>query len=128
MKLAVALAAVRRALKVAAVVILAACGGDGDPTPVGPDNGSIRGTVRDNTGATVTNATVELTGNAQAARTTNSGADGVYTFADVPPGTYTLAVTPPTGFTIGVAGTAAVTVASGAQADASGFVLFRVAV
>jgi N-acetylneuraminic acid mutarotase len=118
---------VRRALNVAAVVILAACGGDGDPTQAGTD-GSIRGTVTDNTGATVANAAVALTGNAQAARTTNSGADGVYTFADVPPGTYALAVTPPAGFSIGAAGTASVTVARGAQADASAFVLYRVAV
>jgi hypothetical protein len=115
--------AVRRALNVAAAVILAACGGDRDPVLV--TDGSIRGIVTDNTGATVANAAVALTGNAQAARTTNSGADGVYTFADVPPGTYALAVTPPAGFTIGAAGTASVTVASGAQADASAFVLNR---
>lgn len=117
---------VRRALNVVAVVILAACGGDGGPIHVGPDaDGSIRGTVADNTGATVANAAVALTGNGQAARTTNSGADGVYTFADVPPGTYTLAVTPPAGFTLGATGTASVTVAGGAQADASTFVLNR---
>jgi pimeloyl-ACP methyl ester carboxylesterase len=132
MKRGVALAAafisapVRRALEVAAVVVLAACGGDGDPTQVGPEtNGSIRGTVTDNAGATVANAAVALTGNAQAARTANSGADGVYTFAEVPPGAYTLAVTPPAGFTIGAAGTASVTVAGGAQADAPAIVLDR---
>jgi len=120
---------VRRALEVAAVVILAACGGDGDPVEVGPiTNGSIRGTVTANTGVTVANAAVALGGNAQAARTTNSGADGSYTFADVPPGTYTLAVTPPTGFAIGAAGTASVTVAGGAQATAPAIVLNRVTV
>jgi len=114
----------RRALRVAAVVSLAACGGGADPTEVPPDNtGSIRGTVTDNTGATVANAAVALTGNAQAARTANSGNDGVYTFANVPPGTYTLAVTPPTGFTIGASGTASVTVSGGAEANASPFVL-----
>jgi hypothetical protein len=117
---------VRRALNVAAVVILAACGGGGGPTQV-DTNGSIQGTVTDNTGAVVANAAVALTGNAQAARTTNSGADGVYTFADVPPGTYALAVTPPAGFTIGAAGTASVSVAGGGQVNA-GFVLYRVAV
>ena len=133
MKMAVAPAAargpVRRALTVAAVLVLAACGGDGDPITAGPEaNGSIRGTVTDHTGATVANAAVALTGNAQAARTTSSGADGVYTFADVPRGTYTLAVTPPAGFTVGGTGTVVVTVAGGAQADASGLVLNRVAV
>jgi hypothetical protein len=113
MKLAVALAA----------LFIAACTGSttGSRTDT---SGSIRGTVTDNTGATVANAAVALTGNAQAARTTNSGADGVYTFADVPPGTYTLAVTPPAGFTI-AAGTPSVTVASGAQADAPAIVLNR---
>ena len=114
------------ALFAAAVVMLAACGGGGDPASALNSNGSIRGTVTDNTGATVANAAVALTGNGQAARTTNSGADGVYTFANVPAGTYTLAVTPPAGFTIGAAGTASVTVASGAQANASAFVLNRV--
>jgi dienelactone hydrolase len=119
----------RRALKVAAVVILAVCGCDSDPAQVGPGtNGSIRGTVTDNTGAAVENAAVALTGNAQAARTTNSGVDGDYTFANVPPGTYTLAVTPPAGFTIGAAGAASVTVASGAQADAPAIVLYSCAV
>jgi dienelactone hydrolase len=116
---------VRRALNVAAVVILAACG-DGGPTQAGGEtSGGIRGTINDNTGAPVANAAVALTGSAQAARTTNSGADGVYTFANVPPGAYTLAVTPPAGFSIGAAGTASVTVAGGAQADASAIVLYR---
>lgn len=117
---------VRRTLGVAAAVMLAACGGGGGPTDGGPvAAGSIRGTVSDNTGATMANVSVALTGNAQAARTTSSGADGVYTFADVPPGTYTLAVTPPAGFTAGAAGAAPVTVAGGARADASAFVLSR---
>jgi hypothetical protein len=107
-------------------VILAACGGS-DPTEVPPANpGSIRGTVSDNTGATVANAEVRLSGNAQAARTTNSGSDGVYTFADVVPGTYSLAVTPPSGFTIGSTATASIIVAGGQQANASSFVLNRI--
>ena len=115
----------RRALAVAAVAMLAACGGDNDPTGT-PDDGSIRGVVTDNAGAGVPNAPVALTGNAQAARTTSSGADGAYTFPDLPPGTYTVAVTAPTGFTIGTAGTASVTVASGAEATAATFVLNRI--
>jgi N-acetylneuraminic acid mutarotase len=118
---------VRRALSVAAVVILAACGGDGGPTQT-ETNGSIQGIVTDNTGAAVANAAVALTGSGQAARTTNSGADGVYTFADVPPGTYSLAVTPPAGFIIGAPGIASVTVAGGGQVNASAMVLYRVAV
>jgi hypothetical protein len=107
-------------------VLVSACGSGGGPTEVPPDNtGSIRGTVTDNSGATVPNAAVALTGNAQAARTTSTGTDGVYTFANVPPGTYTLAVSPPAGFTLAASGTASVTVAGGVQANASAFVLDR---
>ncbi|HEX2167415.1 MAG TPA: carboxypeptidase regulatory-like domain-containing protein [Longimicrobiales bacterium] len=113
-----------RALVVAAVVMLTACDGS-DPIST-PATGSIRGTVTDNAGAAVANVAVELTGNGQAVRTTNSGADGVYTFADLPPGTYTLAVTAPTGFTVGAARTTSVAVAGGAQASAAAFVLDRV--
>ncbi|MDF1503453.1 carboxypeptidase regulatory-like domain-containing protein [Roseisolibacter sp. H3M3-2] len=110
---------------VLSAVLLFACGG-GDPIgTAGTANGSIRGTVTDAAGATVANAAVALTGNAQGARTTSSGADGVYAFANVPPGAYTLTVTPPAGFTAGPAGAAAVTVASGAQATPSAFVLGR---
>ena len=127
MKATIALAgsALRRARTFAALVMLAACG-DSDPTDVGSDtHGRIRGTVTDNAGTNVANATIALTGNEQADRTTKSGADGVYNFADVPPGTYTLSVTPPAGYTLGAAGTTSVTVTGGAQASASAIVLNR---
>jgi N-acetylneuraminic acid mutarotase len=81
--------------------------------------------VVDHTGATVPNAAVALTGNALAERTTTTGANGIYTFADIPPGAYTLAVTPPAGFSIGAAATVSVTVTGGAQANASPMVLKR---
>jgi D-alanyl-D-alanine carboxypeptidase len=106
------------------VTLLPACGSDGDPIG-NPSHGSIRGTVTDNTDATLSNVVVVLTGSGEAGRTTNTGAGGVYTFVAVPPGTYTLAATPPPGFTIGTAGTASVTVANGAQADATALVLNR---
>jgi D-alanyl-D-alanine carboxypeptidase len=116
---------IRRALRLMAVVSLTACAGD----PVGTGgSGSILGTVTDDTGATVANAAVELSGNGQADRTTNSDADGVYSFASVPAGTYTLTVTPPSGFTVGAPQTASVSVAGGAQASASAFVLNRAGV
>jgi N-acetylneuraminic acid mutarotase len=115
-------------LAAAACLLLAACGGDGGTTGARPvTTGSIRGSVTDDAGATVANAAVALTGNAQIARTATSGADGVYTFANVPTGTYTLAITPPTGFMVGPVGSSSVTVASGAQASPSAFVLDRVA-
>lgn len=104
----------------------AACGGDGAPNEAVAGSGSIRGTVTDNTGATVANAAVALTNaSAQSARTTSSGTDGVYTFANVSPGTYTLTITPPSGFSIGSAASTTVTVASSAQANASTIVLTR---
>ena len=105
------------------VFILAACGG-GSPSGTAT-TGSIRGTVSANTGATVANVAVALSGNAQATRTTNSGVDGVYTFADVQPGNYTLTVTPPAGFNAGMARSSSVTVASGAQTNATAFVLYE---
>jgi uncharacterized protein len=118
----------RRASVVAAIAVLAACGThSGGPTQVETNtSGSIRGTVADNSGAAVGNASVVLSGNAQAARTTTSGSNGVYTFTNVQPGSYTLAVTPPTGFTVGAAGTTSITVASGVQSNAAAIVLNRV--
>src|SRR5688572_29340497 len=113
-----------RALKCATVIMLAACASE----PIGSSgNGSIRGTVTENSTPMV-NVAVALTGNAQAARTAKSGADGAYTFADLPPGTYTLTVEPPNGFNAGSAGVVSVTVASGAQVNAAAFVLNRVTV
>jgi N-acetylneuraminic acid mutarotase len=113
----------------AAACILAACGGDGAPSAVPPETtGNIRGTVTDNTGATVANAAVVLTRSGQDNRTASSGTDGAYTFANVPAGTYTLTVTPPTGFTIGATGSASITVAGGSQTNVSAIVLNRVVV
>ena len=114
---------VRRALAVAAVASLAACGADGGLVDT-TSNGSIRGRVADDAGAGIANAAVTMTGNAQTARTTNSGADGVFTFADVPPGTYALSIAAPAGLTIDPASTTSVTVGSRAEANAS-FILNR---
>ena len=105
-------------------ILLTACGSDPVGT-VNDDDGSIRGTVTDNTGGTVASATVMLSGNSQTARTATSGANGVYTFTNVPAGDYTLAVTPPPGFSIGTAGSMSVSVTSGAQAKPSAIVLTR---
>lgn len=115
-----------RACTVAAAAVLVSCGGS-EPTGT-TGNGSIRGTVNDNAGAGVVNATVELSGNGQAARSTTSGANGAYSFADVPPGTYTLTVAAPAGFTVGAGSTVSLAVAAGVQATATTFVLDRVVV
>ena len=111
----------RRALGVVAIVLVA-CADERDPIRVFGD-GSIRGTVTDNSGAPVADAAVELSGNEQTARSTTAGADGVFTFAEVPPGSYTLTVTPPTGFTLGGAGTVSVVVVSETEAEVPDFVL-----
>ena len=112
--------------RAALVVLLAACGSAREPLGV-TDDGSIRGAVSDDVGAAVASVAVALTGNAQPARTTTTGADGGYTFTGVPAGAYTLTVTPPAGFTIGAAGAASVTVASGAETNATAIILNRTA-
>jgi hypothetical protein len=114
----------RRALEDAAIVVLAVCGGCSDPVG-SAGQGSIRGTVTDNTGAAVASAEIGLSGNGQAPRTTTSGADGVYSFSNLAPGTYALTVAPPTGYTLVASGAASVTVAGGAQASPAPFVLNR---
>lgn len=54
--------------------------------------GSVAGTLRDQTGAVVPNATVTLTNvNTQAVRTLTSSGTGAYNFQALPPGTYEIA-------------------------------------
>jgi N-acetylneuraminic acid mutarotase len=113
-----------RLFALAAVVLLAACGGGDSIAATG--NGSIRGVVTDFLGATVTNVAVQLSGNGQGTRTTTSGVGGVYMFEDLPPGSYTVSITPPSGFVVGPAGAVSVVVASGAQANAPVAVLNRI--
>jgi hypothetical protein len=55
--------------------------------------GEVRGSVTDPTGATVSSASVVLTGAAGSAKTVNSGRDGAFHIPAVEPGTYTLVVT-----------------------------------
>ncbi|HYE58109.1 MAG TPA: carboxypeptidase-like regulatory domain-containing protein [Rhodothermales bacterium] len=124
----------RRALRgaalplLAALVMLAASGcdsgpieGDPDPGPVTDARGSVRGSVTDNNGAAVPNVEVVLTGNGFGlpTLTTNSGADGAYTFADVPIGAYTLKVTPPPWVVRSILRTSAPVVTSSTKTDAS---------
>jgi hypothetical protein len=54
-----------------------------------PGTGALTGTVKDPSGAVIPNATVTLTSvDTGQARTTMTGADGVYKFALLPPGNY----------------------------------------
>ena len=111
--------------KVIAALMLAAAINACDDGPVGTSsNGSIRGRVANDAGAPVANVAVTLTGTAQNARTTNSGADGVFTFADVPPGTYALSIAAPPGLTVDVVSSTSLKVISGVEANAA-FILNR---
>ena len=110
--------ALSAAFAIATVVSLTACGSDGDPAGA-TSNGSIRGRVANDVGVSVANAVVTLSGNAQTTRTTNSGTDGVFTFADLRPGTYALSIAAPAGLSVDAASTASVNVISGAEVFAS---------
>src|SRR2546421_6564225 len=53
----------------------------------------VQGYVKDPTGAVIAGATVEISGPALGAKTTETDASGFYRFSSLPPGTYTLTVT-----------------------------------
>src|SRR5262249_22268693 len=62
-------------------------------------DGNLTGTVVDPTGATVPNATVEITNLATGIKTTaRTGVDGLYRFNNIPVGNYDISVTA-SGFT-----------------------------
>src|SRR4051812_31549341 len=52
--------------------------------------GIVQGTVKDASGAVIPNASIVLTDQNGATRTTESRRDGTYAFRDVPPGTYSI--------------------------------------
>src|SRR2546421_11024294 len=53
----------------------------------------VQGYVKDPTGAVIAGATVEISGPALGAKTTETDASGFYRFSSLPPGAYTLTVT-----------------------------------
>jgi hypothetical protein len=62
------------------------------PAPPAQRRGTVRGTVKDETGAVIPNATVVLTDQAAHTQTTTTTTNGSYTFPAVPAGTYTVSV------------------------------------
>jgi plastocyanin len=120
----------RVAAVLSAMLVVNACGGGGGPSgPPGggtPTTGSLRGTVNDQDGAAVPNASVALSATGQTTRNTVTAANGTYTFNSLPVGTYTVAVTPPTGYQLGAGtGMTTVSVVAGQQANASVIVLSK---
>ena len=77
------------------VVLLAASVGLAQET-----TGGLQGTVKDPTGAVVSNAGVELTGSSLVgSKKLDTDSSGYYRFANLPPGIYSMRVTAP-GFTL----------------------------
>src|SRR2546423_4673684 len=67
--------------------------------PAQTGGGILRGQVTDPSGAAITNANVVMTPSTGSPLTTQTNAQGVYEFKNLPPGKYTLNVIAP-GFTI----------------------------
>jgi carboxypeptidase family protein len=63
------------------------------PTIPSSGTGSIRGTVKDGTGAVIPGARVTLTNSNNATRTVTTGRDGGYVFRGVPSGVYSVSTT-----------------------------------
>jgi hypothetical protein len=78
------------------------------------NGGTVRGAVKDDTGAVIPNATVTLTDQSGATRTAQSNGDGIYILRGVAPGTYTVSVDYK-GMT--QAGVVAILVSSGQSAE-----------
>ena len=64
------------------------------PLPIMAQRAALRGQVTDESGAVVPGVTVLLNG-PSGVKTTKTGADGAYAFADLPPGDYTLRASAP---------------------------------
>lgn len=122
-----AMTAMRAMTMIAAGLSLAACGGSERSTgPSGNKNGSVQGSVVDNTGAGVASIGVQLIGNGLPTRSAQTNGTGAFTIENVTPGAYTLHVVSPIGYAIVAPGSAPITVPSGAPAVATAFVLERV--
>ena len=86
-----------RSVKLALVLLLVVCLGGVLPARAqSSSTGSVVGTVSDQTGAVVDDATVTLTDvSTNTSRSTTSNASGRYLYVNVNPGTYTITATKP---------------------------------
>ena len=94
-----------------AALAAAGCSGgsDGGNTTGPGATGTVSGSVKDDAGAGVAGAAVQLTATGKAAKSTSTGNDGSYTFSGVTTGIWQVTVTPPDGYTGGSFPTVVVT-------------------
>ena len=96
---------------------LGACSGSTDYTtnPPPATTGTVQGQVMDGANG-VAGAGLALSMAGQATRSTTTGADGGFSFLQVPVGTWSLSLTAPTGYSVSGSGTSAVSVTDGGTA------------
>jgi len=97
--------------------LLGACAGGTDYTTNPPPTatGTVQGQVTDGANA-VGGAGLALSMAGQSTRSTTTGADGRFSFSQVPVGTWSLSVTAPTGYSVSGSGTSGVSVTDGGTA------------
>ena len=109
---------------VAALFVFYACGGDSGGGTTDPELGGIRGSVEDQTGSGVANASITAT-KGSSVRTATSASNGDFSFSSLESGSWSVVLAVPTGFSLaaGEVATRTVTVAAGQNAQVQTFML-----
>jgi hypothetical protein len=108
--------AAKRPWRLAAWLLVMLCLAAGIPSLAQSGRGTLSGSVKDTTGASISNASLELTETNTGSRyDTKASSEGLFTFPELQPGAYTLAVSSPgfesytqNGITVYVCSTATV--------------------
>ena len=108
--------AAKRPWRLAAWLLVMLCLAAGIPSLAQSGRGTLSGSVKDTTGASISNASLELTETNTGSRyDTKASSEGLFTFPELQPGAYTLAVSSPgfesytqNGITVYVGSTATV--------------------